>query len=69
MIHTEGLKEKINRVNKTVPFIDAGDAWRGAPSSATFDEHDGADKRQDPPLFQRTHFFNDHEKISSTLTA
>ncbi len=32
--------------------MNAGDAWRGAPSSAIFNEHDGADKRQDPPLFQ-----------------
>ncbi len=36
---------------KSVSFIDAGDTWRGAPSRATFREHDGADKWQDPPLF------------------
>ncbi len=40
-----------------------GDARRGAPSSATFTEHDGADERQDPLLFKKTHF----NRYSSSL--
>ena len=41
-------------VYKNVFFMDAGDTWRGAPPSATFSEHGGADKWQDP-LLKKTH--------------
>ncbi len=44
-------------VDKSASFIDAGDTRRGAPSSVTFSEHDGAVEWQDPLLFEKKYTF------------
>ncbi len=53
---------KRDAVPQSTSSITAGDARRGVPSSATFPEHDEADERQAPLLFQDTPFNIDHLK-------